>query len=86
MSSTDMLMVAGIVAAGLYFTNNLCTTIPLNLCPGNVLANLIPTATAAAPAAPAAASAPAPAATSKGYPAGYSAAAYRSYAAHVSVA
>jgi hypothetical protein len=85
MSSTDMLMTAGIAAVALYLTNTLCTLIPLNLCPGNVLANLIPTA-AAAPAAPAAASAPAPAATSKGYPAGYSAAAYRSYAAHVSVA
>lgn len=72
----DILMLGLIVVAGAYVTNLLCQ--PFNLC-FNGLPSL---GAAAAPSAPAAAAPAAP----KGYPAGYSAAAYRSYAAHMTVA
>ena len=72
----DTMLIVLVIAAGAYVTNLLCA--PFNLC----FSGLGAPAAAAAPAAPAAAAPAAP----KGYPAGYSAAAYRSYAAHVSVA
>jgi hypothetical protein len=78
MGGSDILMIGLVVAGGAYVLNLLCA--PLNLCFSGLQSLGVPAA-AAAPSAPATGGG-----AGAGYPAGYSAAAYRSYAAHMTVA